>query len=184
MSTSAVVKAKRFLVNRIVDQAKRVDVPLTEVEIAMLGFAKASASEKDMEAAAVFNREYDHDKFEAKITKLVRDVHELDKKMGRDEIWEQSLNSVADDDEDMYLAVILKKAGLREPPQPQPWYLPDWRTVRDRLPTIALVVAGIVVVFTPFGENLVPNPILRVVVALCFWLAPVLINKLTDKQVE
>jgi hypothetical protein len=182
MSTSAVVKAKRFLVNRIVDQAKRVDVALTEVEIAMLGFAKASASEKEMEAATLFNREYDHDKFEAKITKLVRDVYELDRKMGRDEIWEQSLNTVADDDEDMYLAVILKKAGLRQPVQP--WYLPDWRTVRDLLPTIALVVAGIVVVFTPFGENLVPNPILRVVVALCFWVAPVLINKLTDKQAE
>ncbi len=180
MSTSAVVKAKRFLVNRIVDQAKRVDVALTEVEIAMLGFAKASASQKDMEAAATFNRDYDHDKFEAKITKLVRDVYELDRKMGRDEIWEQSLNTVAD--EDMYLAMIVKKAGLHEPPQP--WYLPDWRTVRDLFPTIALVVAGIVVVFTPFGENLVPNPILRVVVALCFWVAPLLINKLTDKQAE
>ena len=182
MSTSAVVKAKRFLVNRIVDQAKRVDVPLTEVEIAMLGFAEASASEKDLEARAVFKRDHDDEKFEAKIMKLLRDVYELDKKMGRDEIWEQSLNSVADDDKEMYLAVILKKAGLREPPQP--WYLPDWRTVRDLLPTIALVAAGIVVVFTPFGENLVPNPILRVVVALCFWVAPVLINKLTDKQVE
>jgi hypothetical protein len=182
MSTSAVVKAKRFLVNRIVDQAKRVEVPLTEVEIAMLGFAEASASQKDLDTRAVFKRQYDDEKFEAKITKLVRDVYELDKKLGRDEIWEQSLNSVADDDEDMYLAVILKKAGLREPPQP--WYLPDWRTVRELAPTIALVLAGIVVVFTPFGVNLVPNPILRVVVALCFWVAPLLIKKLADKQAE
>jgi hypothetical protein len=182
MNTSAVVKAKRFLVNRIVDQAKRMEVSLTEVEIAMLGFAEASASQKELEARAVFKRDYDDERFEAKITKLVRDVYELDRKVGRDEIWEQSLTSVADDDEDLYLAVILKKAGLRE--QPQPWYLPDWRTVRELAPTIALVMAGIVVVFTPFGVNLVPNPILRVVVALCFWVAPLLINKLTDKQVE
>jgi hypothetical protein len=40
------------------------------------------------------------------------------------------------------------------------------------------------VVFTLFGVNLVPNPILRVVVALCFWSAPLLINKLSDKQAE
>jgi hypothetical protein len=182
MSTSAVVKAKRFLINRIVDQAKRMEVPLTEVEIAMLGFAEVSASQKDLEARAVFKRDFDDKRFEAKITKLVRDVYELDKKVGRDEIWEQSLTTVADDDEDMYLALILKKTGLREPPQP--WYLPEWRTVRELAPTIALVLAGIVVVFTPFGVNLVPNPILRVVVALCFWVAPLLINKLTDKQAE
>lgn len=182
MSTSAVVKAKRFLVNRIVDQAKREDVPLTEVEVAMLGFAEASASQRELEAQAVFKRDYDDEKYAAKITRLLRDVYELDKKMGRDEIWEQSLTTVADDDQDMYLAVILKKAGLREPPQP--WYLPEWRTLRELAPTIALVLAGIVVVFTPFGVNLVPNPILRVVVALCFWVAPLLINKLTDRQAE
>lgn len=182
MSTSAVVKAKRFLVNRIVDQAKREDVPLTEIEVAMLGFAEASASQRELEAQAVFKRDYDDEKYAAKITRLLRDVYELDKKMGRDEIWEQSLTTVADDDQDMYLAVILKKAGLREPPQP--WYLPEWRTLRELAPTIALVLAGIVVVFTPFGVNLVPNPILRVVVALCFWVAPLLIRKLTDRQAE
>jgi hypothetical protein len=182
MSTSAVVKAKRFLVNRIVDQAKREDVPLTDVEIAMLGFAEASATQKELEARAVFKRDYDDEKYEAKITKLLRDVYEMDKKMGRDEIWEQSLDAVADDDPDVYLAVILKKAGLREPPQP--WYLPEWRTLRELGPTIALVLAGIIVVFTPFGVNLVPNPILRVVVALCFWVAPLLISKLTDRQAE
>ena len=180
MSTSAVVKGKRFLVNRIVEQAKRDEVALTEIEIAMLGFAKASANQKEMESAAVFNRDYDHDKFEAKVTSLLHHVYEFDKKMGREEIWEQSLNAVAD--EEMYLALIVKKAGLREPPAP--WYLPDWRTVRELAPTIALIVAGLVVVFTPLGENLVPNPILRVVVALCFWVAPLLINKLTDKQAE
>jgi hypothetical protein len=182
MSTSAVVKAKRFLVNRIVDQAKREDVPLTDVEIAMLGFAEASATQKELEARSVFKRDYDDEKYEAKITKLLRDVYELDKKVGRDEIWEQSLDAVADDDQDVYLAVILKKAGLREPPQP--WYLPEWRTLRELGPTIALVLAGIIVVFTPFGVNLVPNPILRVVVALCFWVAPLLISKLTDRQAE
>ncbi|HEY1897984.1 MAG TPA: hypothetical protein VGG62_17020, partial [Terracidiphilus sp.] len=74
MSTSAVVKAKRFLINRIVDQAKRADVPLTEVEIAMLGFAEASASQKDLEARTVFKRDYDDEKYESKITRLLRDV--------------------------------------------------------------------------------------------------------------
>jgi hypothetical protein len=181
MSTSAQVKAKRFLINRIVDQAKREDVPLTDVEIAMLAFAEASATQKEIEARAVFKRDYDNEKYEAKITKLLRDVYELDKKMDRAEIWEQSLDALSD--EDVYLALIVKKAGLREAPPP-PRYLPDRRTVQELIPTIALVVAGLIVVFTPLGVNLVPNPILRVVVALCFWVAPLLINKLTDKQID
>ena len=180
MSSAAVVKAKRFLVNRIVDQAKRDNVPLTEIEIAMLGFAKTSASPKELDAAAVFEREYDDAKFEAKIAKLVRDVRELDKKAGREAIWEQSLDSLADDD--IYLAEILRKTGFREPPKP--WYVPGWQTIQQHLGAIALVAAGIVVIFTPVGETLIPNSILRAVVGLCCWVAPFLVNKLTDKQAD
>ena len=47
MSSAAVVKAKRFVINRIVDYAKRNNVPLTELEVSMLGFAKTSASQRD-----------------------------------------------------------------------------------------------------------------------------------------
>ena len=180
MSSAAVVKAKRFLINRIVDQAKRDNVPLTEVEIYMLGFARGSANKKEFEAAAVFAREYDDAKYEAKIAKLVRDVRELDEQAGREAIWEQSLDSLADDD--IYLAEILRKTGIRE--QPKPWYLPQSQTIRQHLPAIALVAAGIVVIFTPVGETVVPNPILRAVVGLCCWVAPFLVNKLTDKQAE
>jgi hypothetical protein len=146
----------------------------------MLGFTPASADPREVEAAAVFKRDYEEGKYEAKIGKLFQDVYEMDKKMDRAEVWEQSLDALAD--EDMYLALIIKKIGLRQ--APQPWYLPDWETVRKLVPTIALVGAGLIIVFTPFGENLVPNPILRVVVALCFWLSPWLISKLNREDPE
>jgi hypothetical protein len=180
MSSAAVVKAKRFVINRIIDQAKRDNVPLTEVEISMLGFAKASASPREMEAAETFEREYDDAKYEAKIAKLVSDVREQDKKLGREAIWEQSLDTLADDD--IYLAEILRKTGIRE--APKPWYLPGWQTMREHLAAIVMVAAGIIVIFTPLGETLVPNPILRTVVGICCWVAPWLVNKLTDRQAE
>jgi hypothetical protein len=180
MSSAAEVKAKRFVINRIVDQAKRDNVPLTEVEISMLGFAKDSASPREREAAAAFDREYDDAKYEAKIAKLVRDVREMDKNLGREAVWEQSLDTLADDD--IYLAEILRKTGIREPAKP--WYLPQWQTMREHLAAIAMVVAGIIVVFTPLGETLVPNPILRTVVGICCWIAPWLVNKLTDRQAD
>jgi hypothetical protein len=146
----------------------------------MLSFAASSASPRELEAAAVFGREYDDAEFEAKISRLVHDVRELDRKAGREAIWEQSLDTLADDEN--YLAQILRKTGIRE--GPKPWYLPNWPTIREHLATIILVTAGILVVFTPLGTTLVPNPILRLVVGLCCWIAPLLVNKLTEKQIE
>ena len=57
-------------------------------------------------------------------------------------------------------------------------------TIREHLGAIALVAAGIIVIFTPLGETLVPNPILRAVFGLCCWVAPFVVNKLTDKQAD
>ena len=181
MSTPAVVKAKRFLVNRIVDQAKRENVALSDIEIRMLGFARVSATPRELEAAAAFERDYSNEQYEAKIGKLIRNVYKLDKEAGKAGIWEQSLDAVAD--EDVYLALILKKLGIREPAQ-TPWYMPDRRSMRELVPTIVLVVIGIVVIFTPLGTMLIPNPILRTVVGLCFWIAPLMVRKLMQESVE
>lgn len=175
MSTPAVVKAKRFLINRIVEQAKRTNLPLTEVEARMLGFSSASANPAELDAATSFERDYNKEKYEAKISRLFNDVYEMDKTMGMAGIWEQSMDALLD--EDMYLAVIIRKTGLRKAP-PVPWYLPDLSSLREFIPAILMVCAGIVVEFTPLGAKLVPDPILRVVVALCCWLAPWLVSKI------
>lgn len=180
MSTPAVVKAKRFLVNRIIDQAKRENVALSEIETRMLGFSSASASPAERQAEAAFERGNDKEIFEARISRLFRDVYEIDKAAGRAEIWEQSLDALAL--EDMYLASIIRKTGLRQ--QPVPWYLPSLGTLRKYLPAIVMIGAGIIVAFTPLGERLVPNPILRTFLVLCFWLTPWLLSKLAQAQGE
>ncbi len=174
MSTPTVVKAKRFLINRIVDQAKRASVPLTEVETHMLGFSPMSATAAEHEAAATFDRSHDKQKYEAKISQLFRDVYQLDKSMGRAEIWEQSLDALAH--EDIYLAEIIRKTGLRQ--APVPWYLPDLSSLRQYLTAIVMVVAGIVIAFTPIGSRVVPDPVLRTFLVLCCWLTPWIISKL------
>jgi hypothetical protein len=180
MSTPSVVKARRFLVNRIVDQAKRANVALTEVETHLLVFSADSASPAEQQAVAVFDRDYDKEKYEAKISRLFQDVYEMDKSLGRAEIWEQSLDTLAN--EDMYLAVIIRKTGLRQ--GPVPWYLPKLSSRREYLPGIIMVLGGILVAFTPIGEKLVPDPVLRVVVALCCWLSPWLISKLSKAAAD
>lgn len=178
MSTPSVVKAKRFLINRIVDQAKRENVPLTEIEAHMLGFSPVGASPVEHEAAVAFERGYDKQKYETKVSQLFRDVYEMDKSLGREEIWEQSLDSLAQ--EDIYLAEIIRKTGLRQ--APVPWYLPDLRSLRQYLTAIIMVLAGIVIAFTPLGERLVPDPVLRIFVVLCCWLTPWIISKISQSQ--
>lgn len=175
MSTPAVVKAKRFLINRIVDQAKRANQPLTDVEARMLGFSSASANPAELDAADAFHRDYDKEAYESKVSRLFQDVYQMDRSMGRAEVWEQSLDALVD--EDMYLAVIIRKSGLRQPPVP--WYLPDLRSLRQFVPAILMVSAGIVVEFTPVGTRLIPDPFSRLVVTLCFWVSPWLISKLS-----
>ena len=98
----------------------------------------------------------------------------MDKSLGRAEIWEQSLDALAH--EDMYLADIIRKTGLRQ--QPVPWYLPKLSSLRQYLTAIVMVAAGIVVAFTPLGERLVPDPVLRAFLVLCCWLTPWLISKI------
>ena len=166
--------------NRIVDHAKRANVPLSEVETHMLGFSPASASPAEYEASAVFEREFDKGKYEAKISRLFQDVYEMDKSLGRAEVWEQSLDALAH--EDMYLADIIRKTGLRQPPVP--WYLPNFSSLREYLTAIVMVAAGILVAFTPFGERLVPDPFLRTFLVLCCWLTPWLISKIARAHGE
>lgn len=180
MSTPAVVKAKRFLVNRIIDQAKRENIALTETETRMLVFSPQTASPAEGQAASAFERSHDKQAYEAKIARLFRDVYELDKSAGRAEIWEQSLDALAL--EDMYLASIIRKTGLRQ--EPMPWYLPSLASVRKYLTAIIMIAVGILVAFTPLGERLVPNPILRAFLVLCFWLTPWLLSKLAQAHGE
>jgi hypothetical protein len=180
MSSPSVVKAKRFLINRIVDQAKRANTPLSEVETYMLGYSPASPSPAEFEAAAVFKRDYDKGKFEARVSRLFQDVYEMDKSLGRAEIWEQSLDALAH--EDMYLAEIIRTTGLRQ--APVPWYLPDLGSLKQYLTAIIMVTAGILVAFTPLGERLVPDPVLRTFLVLCCWLTPWIIGKLAKAHSE
>src|ERR1700756_3724297 len=92
---------KQFLIGRVLDQAGRDGISLSDVEVRMLGFCEATASTEDMEAAAAFEREYDDEQYESTIAGLLRKVYDRDVADGRKEEWDRSLDSLAD--EDLYL---------------------------------------------------------------------------------
>jgi len=180
MSSANAVKAKQFVVNRILDQAKLDDMPLSAVEIKMLGFAEASASRKDMEAAAVLERDYDDEEYEAKVADLLRRAYKRDKEGGEETAWDSALPNLVE--EDMNLLVMLKRAGI-EGSNPYS-YLLDWRMLLGLMSFCIPASVGIIIAFTSIGARLIPNEILRLVLLMLLLVGPLLISKIGRKEKE
>lgn len=180
MSPITIPQARQFLVDRVVDEAKREGVPLTDVEIRMLAFSEASASPEDKDAAAVFKRDYDDEQYEGKITLMLRTVYERDIESGMKADWDQSLDELLE--EDMYLFVMLEKAGIVK--TTTSLSLPDWRLIQGLLPALAFIAAGIIVAFTPFGAHLFPNMYLRLGLLVVLWAATFLISRFRRKPID
>ena len=65
--------AKEYLVSQIVEEAQRESVPLSEIERKMLFSPNNYWSLPDiMEVNAQFEKEYDSEEYEAKISELIR----------------------------------------------------------------------------------------------------------------
>ena len=65
-------EAKEFLISRIVAEAQRESVPLSEIERKMLYFSETAWTLPDiMEVNDEFDREYDQTKYEKEVTHLI-----------------------------------------------------------------------------------------------------------------
>jgi hypothetical protein len=107
-------EAKEFLISEIVAEAQRENVPLSEVERKMLYFTESGWTLPDiMEVSENFDREYDQDKYERKIAKLVTQADRRMRKGSRDDYdkWWAAIRFLQR--EDHYILVMIRLAGLR-----------------------------------------------------------------------
>jgi len=107
-------EAKEFLISEIVAEAQRENVPLSEVERKMLYFTESGWTLPDiMKVSEDFDREYDQDKYERKIAKLVTKADERMRKGSRDDYdrWWAAIRFLQQ--EDHYISVMIRLAGLR-----------------------------------------------------------------------
>jgi hypothetical protein len=176
MNGTAVDKAKSNLIGRIVDEAKREGVVLSDVEVQMLGFAEDSANPRELEAAQSFAQGFD-EAYEARITKLIFSVYDRDCKSGRKPEWDQWLDEIAE--EELYLSVMLEKAGLLK--TTSSLRLPDWRLILGFIPILIFVALALFVAFTPLAARLIPNDFLRLGLCLLLLSAPFLIYKISTR---
>ena len=65
-------EAKEFLISKIVAEAQHENAPLSEIERKMLYFTESGWTLPDiMKVSEDFDREYDQDKYEQKIARLI-----------------------------------------------------------------------------------------------------------------
>ena len=107
-------EAKEFLISRIVAQANRENAPLSEVERKMLYFTETGWTLPEIwEVSEAFDREYDQNKYEKKIAKLIRKALEHDRGESHDlyDEWWDAIHFLKK--EDHYISVMIALAGLR-----------------------------------------------------------------------
>lgn len=99
--------AKEFLVGRILEQAQRGGIALTEVERKMLYFSETGWTLPDIAAVnTVFDRDYNRVAYEGKIAVIVREIRETNAGEGP---WDEALRMLRE--EDHYLLVMIDQAS-------------------------------------------------------------------------
>lgn len=119
-------RAKEFLISQVVAEAKREDVPLSEVERKMLYFTETQESLPDIyEVHDQFERECDDTQYERKIAGLLRNARKRERHESADaeSRWK---NAIADlRKEDHYLLVMVDQS---QQPVGDFWNLIAWGT--------------------------------------------------------
>lgn len=107
-------EAKEFLISRIVAQANRENAPLSEIERKMLYFTETGWTLPEIwEVSEAFDREYDQNKYERKIAKLICKALKHDRNESHDlyDEWWAAIHFLKK--EDHYISVMIAIAGLR-----------------------------------------------------------------------
>ena len=112
---STVRDAKEFLVNRILSQAQRDGVIVSEVERKMLYCSETAWTLPDMvEANQEFSSHYDQGEYERKIAGIVRNIQRApNPDQGNARAWEQAVRALRG--EDHYILVLIDSAGSVRP---------------------------------------------------------------------
>jgi len=113
---SSAPEAKEFLVSKIVEEAQRENVSLSDLERKMLYFSENYSSLPDiMDISDEFDRTYDLGEYENKIAKLIKGggkrIHSESPEQYK--MWWDAVRILKK--KDHYILVMVKRAGLRPP---------------------------------------------------------------------
>lgn len=178
MSAPRALRAKRFLTDQVVRQARQEGIALSDVEVRMLGFAEGDATSEEMSDARRFESEIDDRAYEAKIAILIKHAYRDAISHGEAAAWDEALDVLSE--KDAYVMVMVERAGILNA---SPFAsLMDWRFFVGVIPILCFVAAAVVIGMTPLGERIVPNFILRCALFFLLLIAPWVIGKIGHRK--
>ncbi len=107
-------EAKEFLISKIVTEAQRENVSLSETERKMLYFTESGWTLPDiMNVSEQFDSEYDQTDYEKKVARIIANAYKRILKDSNDEYekWWAAVRFLQQ--EDHYISVLIGLAGLR-----------------------------------------------------------------------
>ena len=126
-----------FVASRIAEEAHREGIPFSEIERKMLYFSETAWTLPDIwQISDEFDRDYDQDAYEKKVSQLIRREATRARKLQKEEFeaWTEAIARLSK--HDRYLLVMLRQAGLRATGR-------SVRTHRWRLFDVCVVVAAL-----------------------------------------
>jgi hypothetical protein len=103
-------EAKEYLIRRILAQADRDDILLSEVERNMLYFSETDWTLPTMmEISQEFDQNYSQDEYERKIGQLIRRIYDQPDNNRDDNRWKEAVQRLGE--EDHYLLVLIDGAS-------------------------------------------------------------------------
>jgi hypothetical protein len=146
-------EALDFLAATIAAEAKRENVPLSEVERKMLYFSETEWTLPDMaRVSAEFDRDCDQDEYEQKIAGLIRGLTGQFKSKEESDAWDAAVGGLGDGDR--YFQVLLGLSHKKPAGHPAAHgFLPtlDRPVVRPPHDTLKLWIAAFIAVFVLLG---------------------------------
>ena len=108
-------EAKDFIISRIVEEAQREGVPLSELERKMLYFSEGEMSQAEADLCAEFDRDVDQGCYEQKIANLIKKIDRRYRTGDHQEYarWRSATQMLLQ--EDHYLGLMITQAKLRPP---------------------------------------------------------------------
>lgn len=165
MNTPTVEQAKQFLKNRIEHEAVRRRVVLSVAEVALLTCSEPNATDEERWYADDVDEKIGSEKYETKITMLIRQAYKQDLSEGQNREWDDAMRALRG--EDLYVLVMASEAGVKGANTGPSRYV-DLLTV-DVLSLAALGCAGCLFFFTPLGKVLKSDALRAVFFVV--WLA-------------
>jgi hypothetical protein len=169
----AVQDAKEYLISRILAQADRDGVSLSDIERKMLYFSEAGWTLPNMMAISEdFDSTYNHGEYEEKIGEVIRHIHSLPKERSDNQSWNDAVHRLRS--EDHYLLVLIdgaSKARVNRSPTDA------LRLIVAAIFTIAVLLTATFVVYSRIGNENISKLIIMAVFVVTIALVMLFANR-------